>query len=394
MFTKERIIENFLTLACLIFASYFTTIQFIRFSLNEDVSVLSYRQLKFDSQSKDQYPTYTICLYVPYVTIFKRDSYIWIPNLITPKKYLKFLNGGLSNDTSEDIMRKFSNVKFDEVVINPTDDNAILSFRRCNEATCMFVYMRKECDEKKVVCLNSIFVKTQQTPEEICYTRKFNNEEEYELATDTIAINGSKLIDIGMSLYIYVHQGDQLIRQLNTMNSPKVTEFYYWDLQKHLSYEVTHSIHNVAVLRSREKATVRCDESLLNEDEKWRNAVMKQTGCRPSYWESLPSTSSLNQNFTLCTPKQYEYLVGRIWRIQFKKHSKEFFNNITKLYTTPCSQMKSSVLIKNKESSSSSNDVKITLSFKYDDNHYLEMKNKQAYDGETLLSQVGGFIGN
>ena len=37
--------------------------------------------------------------------------------------------------------------------------------------------------------------------------------------------------------------------------------------------------------------------------------------------------------------------------------------------------------------------MQLTLEFKYGKNRYLEIKNNRAYDDETLLSQVGGFIG-
>ena len=63
MFTKKKVLDYFVQFGCLVLASYFTTIQFIRYGKNEDLSLLSYRKLKFDSESKDQYPTYTVCFY-------------------------------------------------------------------------------------------------------------------------------------------------------------------------------------------------------------------------------------------------------------------------------------------------------------------------------------------
>jgi len=35
----------------------------------------------------------------------------------------------------------------------------------------------------------------------------------------------------------------------------------------------------------------------------------------------------------------------------------------------------------------------LSLMFRYDEDHYMEVKNTKDFDGESLLSQVGGFIG-
>ena len=133
--TMKKIFDNFILLVCLGLSGYFTTTQFIRYSMNEDLSLVSYRKLKFDSESKDQYPIYTICLNSrPWgQTLFKRESYVWAPNMITDITYQKFLLGSfsykffkrlpaISNTTYEDVMQTFSEIKFEDVVIDLMQD--------------------------------------------------------------------------------------------------------------------------------------------------------------------------------------------------------------------------------------------------------------------------------
>ena len=125
MFTRERLLDHLILLGCLVLASYFTTIQFIRSDKNEDLSLLSYRKLKFDSESKDQYPIYTICLHGRFGdgSIYNPDSQVWKSDFITYETYRRFLIGRFNykwrkaltptpNTTYRDIMQTFSEIKF------------------------------------------------------------------------------------------------------------------------------------------------------------------------------------------------------------------------------------------------------------------------------------------
>ena len=59
---KRKIWENIILFGCLSITFYFARIQFIRYSENEDNSILSYREHELNSESKDRYPTYTVCI--------------------------------------------------------------------------------------------------------------------------------------------------------------------------------------------------------------------------------------------------------------------------------------------------------------------------------------------
>ena len=44
----EKVLDNLLRLGCIVLACYFTITQLITYSKNEDLSLVSYRKLKFD----------------------------------------------------------------------------------------------------------------------------------------------------------------------------------------------------------------------------------------------------------------------------------------------------------------------------------------------------------
>ena len=88
---------------------WFTSIQFDRYGRNQDQSLISYHDIIFDSKSKDQPPTYTLCidndnLIDEYISnsnnVFKQHSPAWMPNVTSPEVYYEYLSGGLPTDSA------------------------------------------------------------------------------------------------------------------------------------------------------------------------------------------------------------------------------------------------------------------------------------------------------
>ena len=114
--------------------------------------------------------------------------------------------------------------------------------------------------------------------------------------------------------------------------------------------------------------------------------IMKKIGCTPPYWIKLKSYSSGPQYQNPCTPKDFEEYAHMF---QFRRAHEEF----SLQYQYPCTEMKRSV---NKETLTGHNlksHNEIILDIKYPDQKYMEIMNIKVYDSESLLSQVGGFIG-
>ena len=336
MFFGEQLVRNIILLCCGGIASYFTLDQFIEYFKNEDSSVLSYHKHLFDSNSKHQYPTYSIC--------FKRGCF-----------YDPF----------------------------DSDLKDLMMFTRCDTDGCeMFenLPMKKSLEFPKMQCYSSYF----ESGTEV---------KEFESLSDTVMISVSKLLELKISLIVYVHRGGQLMRHLLTTNSPATSEFPFWELSKLFVVnnktqigEITFSIGNVVILRKREDGIQKCNASLMNEDQKWREIVVEKIGCIPWYWNSFFPTYSNDKIYTNCTKKQLSLLAEH-------ETNPHVFKNTTKLYTNPCDEMESQIQIDRKFYPNWSNKMVASLKFKYASARYLEILNYKAYTGESLLGQVGGYIG-
>lgn len=71
----------------------------------------------------------------------------------------------------------------------------------------------------------------------------------------------------------------------------------------------------------------------------------------------------------------------------------ELFKNTSMLYLNPCDVMDAQVNVERKWFPSHMSGPEITFLFKFSSDRYLEIISKKAYDDETLLGQVGGYIG-
>ena len=97
----------FLVLIFLSTACYFTLIQFFRYAADEDVSVVTFKELRLDSFSEDQYPSYTVCFYGWQGKIYMEDAQSWNISFATPKVYYQYLSGisqfskGIGNNSME-----------------------------------------------------------------------------------------------------------------------------------------------------------------------------------------------------------------------------------------------------------------------------------------------------
>ena len=235
--------------------------------------------------------------------------------------------------------------------------------------------------------------KSLQFPRMQCYSSYFENgteSNEFESLADTIWIYVEELLELKINLIVYVHRGGQLMRHLLTTNSPATSVYENYELSeifldKFQDGLVTFSIGNVVILRKREDGIQKCNASLLDEDKKWRELVVEMTGCIPFYWDSFFATYSNDKIVTNCTKIQLSL---------FAEHetNRQLFKNTTKLYVNPCDEMDCRVQIDRKLYPSYGRE-KVSLKFKYASARYLEILNYKAYNGESLLGQVGGYIG-
>ena len=63
------------------------------------------------------------------------------------------------------------------------------------------------------------------------------------------------------------------------------------------------------------------------------------------------------------------------------------------MYKMPCTEMERTVTTDEYTQQGYTGDHTLSLRFIYDSEAYMQIQNREAYDKETLLSQIGGFIG-
>jgi hypothetical protein len=165
--------------------------------------------------------------------------------------------------------------------------------------------------------------------------------------------------------------------------------------ERNESPEIMFAIESPTVLREREDGVEKCNSTLRNEDQKWRDIVVQDVGCLPAYWTTFQPISSLSQNSSNCTQGQYHgFEINLTEQLETVNETAIFFRNMSKLYINPCTKMETSVRVNKRVTNYGwSSNLDLTLTFKYSSNRYLEILNKKAFGEETLLAQAGGYIG-
>ena len=129
-----------------------------------------------------------------------------------------------------------------------------------------------------------------------------------------------------------------------------------------------------------------CDPYMDNEDEYRIHQIIKNVGCIPTYWRQFAERMGLNQTNPICkTAIDYGKVETQLGNIQA---------NITTLDSTHnlhCTTMIASVIARDEPHFAVPGILE--LSFLYHGATYRETKNTRAYTAETLLGQIGGFVG-
>ena len=125
---------------------------------------------------------------------------------------------------------------------------------------------------------------------------------------------------------------------------------------------------------------------MKDEDEYIMKQFITIVGCIPTYMETFANKREFHHTKRMCkNTTDYHELELQLW--DFAKSLE--MNNST--YKRPCSQMITSVAIR--DDTFQNNTGMIKIKFAYHQSLYRVIANTKAYSFETLLGQVGGFIG-
>ena len=127
---------------------------------------------------------------------------------------------------------------------------------------------------------------------------------------------------------------------------------------------------------------------MKNEDEYIISQTIKDIGCIPTFWEKFTKRSEIHQTTRRCkSATDYQKAVHQI---------SDAFKTIGEkdsIYKKPCTKMLISLTARDGLKNFRVMPGRLLLRFYYTQNLYREIINSQAYTSETLLGQVGGFVG-
>ena len=365
---------------CLIMTGYMTYLQFKYFLSNEDVASISFH--RFVAGNKNQYPTYTICLVTNDGKLFKSDEDTLWPatNLsISAKEYHNFLLGyAPGEDYSNFSDAWYQRVDYDDVSISIDGGLGFYLFMSEKRYTKDFVE-HYGCMYYKY-CRYWPLELSYQDFSRKCYSKQISNDS--LIIEEGLILNRSMLIEQEVSVSVYIHEAGQLYRhnanQEVTRMIPSDDEQYWYQ----------HDVSDIEVLHKRADGKIPCDQDIADEDQYFRERLVKEIGCIPSYWKVFSTALNLGKELLpVCNRNQNHDLFNLLYTPMDENA----------LNLKPCIQIKSRIDFDRGARGFNLNnkDNDLLLSFKYHTEHawYKKITNKREFSVETLFGQIGGFTG-
>ena len=358
----EACLHRLCLLICLLSTCYMTYFQFKYYFNDEDLLAITYR--KFNAEEHDEYPTFSICVYGVDGAIFKQSHDIFKSSNITRATYYNYLNG-----SREDYSAQLREIKFHDVALD-IDDGYLVS---SNETFRRWGKLNAE---------TTTLIPAYRDHEVMCISKNITYRKDVKQNWDLVVLKSSIFYDMRRILDICVHQKGRLSRA-------HWTGCYNFEPKRFVD-TIVIDVGQVEVVKKREKGKIPCDPNLEHEDKYMLRQIIQNVGCLPTYWEKLVRGYRLNQTNRICkTVAEYKRAVH-----QYLDAIESFEINDSS-YKKPCTVMMTSITTRETRSQNllKTFSGKLFLYFSYHQNVYREIVNTKAYTSETLLAQVGGFVG-
>ena len=390
----SRIIKILHQLGCLLIWAYMLYMVIIQFSGNKDSSEVSFQKFTTENEDEDGYPTFSVCIrgvngliFHPlintdlYQELYQHPecnksgaNHPWCETAL----FQKMLQG------KEDILQSASTQNVDIITMSVLpllerwrllDDNG-----------------EWEHYDNKMMYLSY------QDSFRTCYTKKYEPGTGRNLTHDMYSIEADK---INLPLEIYVHQVGGLIAVMGKKYVFQITKTEVDEIYSSFNstLDLTHSspkgltvfydfhVRKIEMLRKRPDAVKACNESITNNDNAYKESLVKAVGCIPSYWESFFIGKKVGDLPGCTKPTQFQQLADMLPTMSENTNLQKG----AKLYNQPCDEMKVCTVLYKRNERHEHN--KLWLGFYYDADEYLEVVNIKAYSTYDLWSQIGGVVG-
>ena len=378
---------------CFVLAGYMTFLQFQNFRNNNDLSMVSFR--KFNAEPHDLYPTFSICIKGKRGQIFNPKD-IWkdsdikqvLPN-ITEREMKVFKRNGMQQIILRNILKG---------KLNPINAKHI----NFDNSTLDFIgEFKLPLPRIKKLELPKLY-NSYQDFQHLCFSKNVTFEKDKELKRDGVVLYANTFLRHDISLLLFVHHKGTLLRHLLSDHDPSyeidhneirddITPVKEQYSMRFTNYKIQVRISQVEVLRKRSNGVIACNESLHDEDVFWRTYVIAKLECIPIFWKRYYNNISLSGhtllNFTVCNDRE-EY--AKLWKSYLKPGQ---YSKTRKNYLTSCNQTTMTNNVQEYVSNPLGDNDTIQITFNYIHEEYKETKNIKAFNEETLLSTIGGYIG-
>ena len=354
---------------------------FRRFDKNDSSTSIAYK--KYDKTPKDKYPTFSICLRGPKIHSYN-NSATFRAYGITSDQYRLMLMGtntstyhynpaSRSYTKSPIIMKTASKVNFQNMVQRNFELTDILLeakfVRKGNNDT---TYYSQTSKEKLPLYISY------EHKDIICFTRKSQYISMSPRDYDDLVLSFSKplkmmtcQISCDATLEIFIHYPGQLQRSLGrpSFSIPASRLFNYFYANYNLNFKLTQG----TVVRYRPDSNEPCNEEIDDYDAYMQAYITTETGCVHPFWKT--NSKFLMHHEECKSPEKLKTAI-----------------NLIKTYNEKsCVEMYNSVLWEKQQKKVFQ--FKAHIRFKYVDDYYQEIVYLKSFGKESLISNLGGFIG-
>ena len=362
-----------------------------KFYLNEDSSIIEFRT--FTGEGNHIYPTLTVCF--SGYGIFNQERIE-----TNAKKYRRFLRGDLWDEGLQ-------NADYDDVSLKGELIFEHLSLGSFNESGTVDIYSWKRLNlskMKKMLRKNSgtipgfPFRVSFKTGLEKCYSVDINVNHFPELKDFSLVLISAKIrdyyggiehfgngksIESPIHLSIFLTYPNQLLRSF-----PMIT---LEDIQRREERQrITIMTQGVEVIQKRPNSVHSCKSNWKNDDEEILKSLILNVGCRPKHWFQNSSTP-------ICKSQDSfrELRLPHIVTVDSRLMSK---------YVPPCREIQTVISTNTvqdltaadfsiKKPKSEDNITHTSIDIQFKTNGYKEIRNVRAFNEESLIGNLGGYIG-
>ena len=271
--------EGLFHFICVLVTIVLSTKCIYEYFLNENISLVEYRS--FQEFGHSGYPSISMCILNPFLEE-KLQKYDMGINITS---YVMFLNGSLSDE-------RLAEIDYDEVTISL--NNFINGYWvRLSNGTRLHIplhnYVSLRGDNSKCLTVDAPFIKNEVL---LGYGMVIKN---------SIFANGKRPKNYHLSrmegLFIALHYPNQML----IASTPWL---YKWKPRSKMDNYIMHfHVKAITVVDRRERFGSPCMDDRAGYDQYVRNSIVKEQGCKPSYWKSkldiAQCSSEKMKNFTI-----------------------------------------------------------------------------------------------